>query len=206
MYFINNDGEEHSNSNRDYIVNVQRKPEATTQLAPGCAPATTRVMDFRGGVFKAFLVAGPADYEVHILRNGSLNTILSGVFLDKLKGPRSPDDNTPLAFMGNVRCDPPIEPHVPQNLSTLGNAAVRLSSLLQQHEVYSAGIDAAAHVYLYRAAETEPSLCCFLDYWRWQMNLWNSGERAEFDKTMSRAFASYQSVNVPHREIADKLQ
>lgn len=44
--------------------------------------AVTTVENFGGGVYKRFLVSGPTELNLRIWRNLSLNTLLSGVFLD----------------------------------------------------------------------------------------------------------------------------
>jgi hypothetical protein len=44
--------------------------------------AHTRANDFYGGVYKRFLVRGPAKLTVQVNRNYSFNTILPGVMLD----------------------------------------------------------------------------------------------------------------------------
>ena len=46
--------------------------------------AHARLRDFRGGVYKRFLVRGPQTLTVQISRNYSHNTILAGMFLDQL--------------------------------------------------------------------------------------------------------------------------
>ena len=44
--------------------------------------AETRVQDFFGGVYKRFFVQGPARLTVRIHKGDSINTVLSGVFVD----------------------------------------------------------------------------------------------------------------------------
>ncbi|MHB8995749.1 MAG: tetratricopeptide repeat protein [Armatimonadota bacterium] len=48
----------------------------------GVLQAMTTVENFGGGVYKRFLVSGPTELNIRIWRNLSLNTLLSGVFLD----------------------------------------------------------------------------------------------------------------------------
>jgi hypothetical protein len=54
------------------IAEFDRKPEL----------ALARASDFYGGVYKRFLVRGPAKLTVQVNRNYSFNTILAGVMLD----------------------------------------------------------------------------------------------------------------------------
>jgi len=46
--------------------------------------ASCRVHQFVGGVYKRFLITGPATYRIRISRDGSTNTTCSGLFLDRL--------------------------------------------------------------------------------------------------------------------------
>ncbi len=67
--------------NRYYTVSVT---DAENRLL-----VLTDVEHFGGGLYKRFAVTGPTRLEVHIWRNLSLNTLLSGVFLDVMPQPAS---------------------------------------------------------------------------------------------------------------------
>lgn len=82
LYFANDYN--YYEPNRAYTITVEDEGLA----------AVTEVRDFGGGVYKRFAVTGPASLRVHIWRNTSLNTLLSGVFLDPVP---SPDLNPPVA-------------------------------------------------------------------------------------------------------------
>jgi len=51
--------------------------------------ACCRLHDFAGGVYKRFIVTGPAAYRIRIARNSSHNTICSGIFVDRVVPGRS---------------------------------------------------------------------------------------------------------------------
>ena len=91
FYDFNKDGDgaDPNNRMRDYRLSLRSHPlnlaldnidefETWPELAKG------RIRDFRGGVYKRFLVRGPQAITIRVNRNYSFNTILSGVFLDKL--------------------------------------------------------------------------------------------------------------------------
>ena len=108
FYFFNKDGHDWDNRYRDYLVEwrkyialgsedpVQRRgltpPQPKGSLADLDAAlkepvlAHARVRDFWGGVYERFSVVGPATYLVRVSRNGSLNTICTGTFIDSLTG------------------------------------------------------------------------------------------------------------------------
>ena len=94
FYFMNKDGHTRNNRFRDYRLTVKRvikpfggaKPKGwEKQFERAPVLASTRVRDFWGGVYKVFLIRG-GEYTIQIHKNGSFNTTLSGVFVDKLSG------------------------------------------------------------------------------------------------------------------------
>ncbi len=109
VYDANKDGHGGDNRDRDYLATVKVTPMTTEQFlalgsplgTPGreqealfdAAPggATARIHDFWGGVWQRFyvdLTADGANYvTVRVARNGSFNTILCGVFLDRAEEP-----------------------------------------------------------------------------------------------------------------------
>ena len=90
LYDFNKDGQIASNRWRDYRISIRPRPSwlslannddfsSWPELAQG------RIHDFRGGVWKRFLVRGPQDLTVEVNRNYSFNTVLAGWFLDRLE-------------------------------------------------------------------------------------------------------------------------
>jgi len=71
FYFVNDHN--YYEPNREYTITLEAGDETL---------AITDVKDFAGGVYKRFAVRGPLQLTAHICRNVSMNTILSGVFLD----------------------------------------------------------------------------------------------------------------------------
>jgi len=84
FYFVNNDGHQSPYSKRNYFLELKSgKPTpALEDQAPALASA--RVADFYHGVYKQFLVMGPATFHLKIGRSYSECTKLQGVFLDKV--------------------------------------------------------------------------------------------------------------------------
>jgi hypothetical protein len=130
LYFLNYDGQEKNNRFRDYLVEV-RKPETD-----GEALAVSRVRDFHQGVYKQFLLAGPAAFQLNIRKNNSFNTMLSGVMFDQVAGPRSVWEGWPMFWIGNIPYRPPPFPDSVL-VEKPENAGVRLWRALED----SGGLD-----------------------------------------------------------------
>ena len=87
LYDFNKDGHQGKNRFRDYQVSIRAHDQKASlydiagfDREPELARA--RIHDFWGGVWKRFLVQGPAQLTVHVARNDSFNTILAGAMLD----------------------------------------------------------------------------------------------------------------------------
>jgi len=100
LYEIDPNGHDQNNRFRDYEISVRPHPgrAALDTHLPGRTVirsfydisefdqkpelAHARAHDFYGGVYKRFLVRGPAKLTIQVNRNNSFNTILAGVMLD----------------------------------------------------------------------------------------------------------------------------
>jgi hypothetical protein len=137
LYFFNKDGEHGNNRLRDYLITLKAgrftaaslygdwmkpKEEAIYEELPTLAIA--RVRDFRGGVYKRFLVSGPAWYGIKISRNHSFCTICSGLMMDlMLERPapyywRSPDGSATIGGLLNAMDDFSHNGHREEYLNT----------------------------------------------------------------------------------------
>jgi hypothetical protein len=72
LYFVNDHN--YYEPQRSYMISITD--------GAGELQAIASVENFGGGVYKRFVVCGPGELNVRIWRNLSLNTLLSGVFLD----------------------------------------------------------------------------------------------------------------------------
>jgi hypothetical protein len=95
LYDMNKDGHEGANRFRDYQLSIRpHNPTAPLQGIDGFEQerelAHARIHDFWGGVWKRFLVRGPAELTIRLARNGSLNAILAAVMLDPLEETPAP--------------------------------------------------------------------------------------------------------------------
>ena len=107
LYFFNKDGHDGANRIRDYLIDV--KQGSDDLVAAGQTPtlARARVHDFWGGVYKSFLLQGPGDYLFAVRKNNTFNTVLQGVFIDKLDGPPTGNEARRDVWLGQVRYEAP---------------------------------------------------------------------------------------------------
>jgi hypothetical protein len=185
LYFFNKDGHARENRFRDYMLTLRPwlNKESDRLAAPIMAQA--RVRDFWGGAHKSFVVTGPAEYAVSVAKNGSFNTILSSIMLDKLQGPRIPDEDDALPYMCGVRYDPPEFDTWQPRLET---AWTRWSEGRPQ--------DAnAGGVLLYRAAAAKDAPPDLLANWRWTLRLWTEEDRKSWAAVVRFGRETFARIN-----------
>ncbi len=95
LYDFNKDGHMGYNRWRDYRLSVRQRPpglplESIQGFEQWPEAAAERLIDFRGGVWKRFLVRGPRALAIQVNRNFSRNTVVAGLFLDRLDERPSP--------------------------------------------------------------------------------------------------------------------
>ena len=119
LYFFNSNGRIGENVERDYIIEIyeSKSSEDIRDCMKKTPLCTARVADFAsGGVYKSFalhggggtqtLMNGGACFRVRLVRYGSLNVILNGIFLDRLFEPqdvREMPEEERIAEQGNYR-------------------------------------------------------------------------------------------------------
>ncbi len=173
---------------RDYEIQFLHPEESRELTLKGAPLAHARVSDFRGGVYKMFLVAGPAKYAVRIARNRSSITALQGLFIDHFdlfpeQGPLPGFDTVPY---GPIREEIPVLEQDP-DIKAADALWVKLGDLRKPGV---AEIAWPFHVWTYRAAVGAKARVTLLTNWRWSMGVWDE-DRDAFDKAMAAAFKAY---------------
>ena len=216
VYDFNKDGHDGDNRFRDYLVDVL--PYRTDQkVVQAEAPlAHARLLNFWNGVYESFLVRGPAKYVVRVARNGSRNTILPGVFIDRVGIPNSRFDAK--AWMGGVSYAPPDpdaplppDPHLLDKLLAGGNPASLTggTSPTSQNQKTTAAaralwdaLDAAqassaalpyqlpGRWMAYYAAVAAGAPDALQAAWRWTLHVWTASDRREFNDITHQAHES----------------
>ncbi len=201
LYFDNNDeqsntgGVDFDNKYRDYdlqLLSWQDDRDAVQRSQP---QARARVVDFRGGVYKKFVVVGPARYVFRVGRNHSFGTKIQGVFIDRLAGD-APAKRTPLPGFENIdysqhRDAATILDGNPK--SDIYSAADALWTALDKayDKPGVAALQYPLRIVAYRAAVAAKLPDNLLATWRWQMGIWTKEDRDAFDKAMAGAFKVY---------------
>jgi hypothetical protein len=200
LYFQNYDAQEGSdNKLRDYDIQVLHPEESQALTLKGAPLARARVTDFWGGVYKQFMVSGPAKYVVRIGRNRSCATKLQGLFLDRAIIDPS-IAKKPLPGFDNVQYSAP-EP--PDDLDTDNNPGLAAAADLWDELVETVDkrgaitLEQPLGIWAYRAAVAGKAPVPLLSSWRWQLCIWTQEDRDAFDKAMADAYKSYSAGKNP---------
>jgi hypothetical protein len=191
LYFVNDDRKSGRTRFRDYVVELRPTGGGAAASWDGPPLAKTRVQEFYGGAYKTFLAVGPAEYVVRIARNGSFNTICSGIFIDGWPTTESPPGLT-YPYMGDVKYGPPIGTEArPPALPRPGVVIVRPHPPRDRY----ANMDRSQQVTDYRAVlaiDPASPLCALL---RWDLHLWSLDDRRQFSTKMLQAWSRIQQLN-----------
>ena len=213
LYFMNKDGHDGLNRVRDYRVELKAEPadmpqdkwiSAAEAANPDAMPTLTaaRVHDFWYGVYERFLVRGPAVYMVKVGKNGSFNTILQSVMLDKVSGPPTEWEKRRSVWYGKDAYQPPISFQVTKLSARLAAAQSLWDTLDQSTD--QQGIEALSprfRLLAYRALladpkeVADPNAQTLAANWRWQLCLWDSADRTVFQQAMTANWQSLAAVN-----------
>jgi hypothetical protein len=197
LYFFNSNGRIGNNVERDYIIEVyeSRQGENYADCMKKKPLCTARVADFAsGGVYKSFVLHGGkqemwnggACFRVRLVRYGSLNVILNGIFLDRLfeeQDLREIPEEERIPEQGNYRA--------PRwyncGLDELDGAAGSFSSWYFSAADTAYGISAMTQLRLafYRyVRDNLPTNRTLAERLRWDAAIWTEADRAEFDAAM----------------------
>ncbi|HSI34571.1 MAG TPA: hypothetical protein VK986_13355 [Tepidisphaeraceae bacterium] len=210
LYFINFDGTSTHNRRRDFLVELKENVGPIADAANFAAPlARTRVVGFYNGVYKQFVVAGPAKYYVKINRNYSMCTKLSGVFFDRVAGAAPPNEPGGVPIMGEHQVKPPA---LPPDLAAAPNVALRTAAEL------TAALDGAwaspaaislqrpGRMAAIRLAASEGGAPNVVTNWRFALPLMLAEDRPDFARTVAAAADHFLIMNPHVAETALKAQ
>jgi hypothetical protein len=211
LYFINKDGHGMTASRyRDYVIELKPYTDFLKDAESMPTLARVRVHDFWGGMYQQFIVAGPGKFYLKITKNESPNTIVSGVFIDQLSGPKSPYDYGFLGYMGDISYAPPDadvpDPHLLEKL-LVGTAPGHTNSETTKQRIDENLIAASKQLWstldpsqfsrstvplqwpycllAYRAAVACGASEELLGNWHWNLHLWDQSDRDEFQHKMN---------------------
>lgn len=213
LYFFNSNGRIGNNVERDYIIEVYGSTQGENyadclKKKPLC---TARVADFAsGGVYKSFVLHGGkremwnggACFRVRLVRYGSLNVILNGIFLDRLFDPqdlRDLPEEERVAEQGNYRAPRWYD----CGLDELDGVAGSFSAWYLSAADTSYGIIAMAQLRLafYRyVRDNLPTNRNLAERLRWDSAIWTDADRAEFDAAMQEYWAEILKEHPERRE------
>ncbi len=193
LYFFNSNGRNGNNVERDYIIEIyessqSEKMEDWKTRGPLC---TARVSDFAsGGVYKTFLLRNSPEpnrcFHVRLVRYGSLNAILNGIFFDRLfeaQDVRKIPESERIAEQGTYRAPRWYD----CGCEELEGAAGLFLDRYFDAGGSSRGVGTMPQLRLafYRYVRTRlPSNRNLAERLRWDAAVWTDADRAEFDAAM----------------------
>jgi len=200
LYETNKDGHNWDNRNRDYVVDIlpYRAKIEDAMLLPPLAHA--RIHDFWNGYYTSFVTRGPAQYYIHVAKNNSLNTLVAGVFIDKMAGPTTRFDKLPMAFMSVVHFDPPPAIMAPSDTAPV-KAAQKVWTAMDDAIAFSSDYSfwTPYRVLAYRSALDSGVSSDSVKNWQWNLNLWTEDDRLWFDRNMQLAHT--MQTKYPHMMV-----
>ncbi len=179
LYCFNPNGHNQGQSHRDYLIQVKshRLTLADAERDPDLARA--RSQNFAGGgVYQRFVVRGPTTLLFRVNRNHSFNTILNGVFVDRLAPPTAPAASPSDPLLGASQA----------LWSALDNAYDRRDATLLQ-EPY--------RLLAYRSAMQAGAPKSLLQAWHSVLHLWTPQDRQAFAQAMAQAWQTHLATTYP---------
>jgi len=196
LYFFNKDGHSGVNRLREHLVELCGNSPKPPGVEPGRVLAHSRVEGFLGGVYKQFVVRGPATYRVKVAKNYSFNAICSAFLIDRLAGPPTQVDGMTLAWMGDIRYDPPPI-NRPAGVPLHPSEALWVQLDESRSQPGTSPLQRTGRVLAYRGLMSAGVGQTSLPRWRWELCLWDAQQRQEFWRTMQRGWTRMQEFN-PH--------
>ncbi len=199
LYNTNKDGHDGDNANRDYLVDLlpYRTKIDDAQALPPLAHA--RIHDFWNGFYTSFIIRGPSKYYVRVGKNGSKNTLVAGVLIDKMIGPVSPFDRLPIPFMGIIYYDPPNleakhQPASANNPSMLAARSLWAALGAAQTSIGDANVITPYRTFALRTAQASGGSDPLLKNWRWNLNVWVGDDHETFLHFMHAAYGTLRDT------------
>lgn len=191
FYFHNKDGASGPERWRDYVLEIKRPVgERSAQGWKSKDPerdevplAATRVTDYRGGVYKTFLVVWPSEQPLYALlrANWSFNTELCAVMIDRLDGDSSGRRGRPGGRL------PFVDGETPDFLKPFIEEAKDPAAELRE-TAFAALFRVGGETRFYRAlraacqARGRGRMEALPPQWRADFKCWLPEDRAEFDR------------------------
>ena len=215
LYFFNKDGHSGADRQRDWRVEIfplrsrfapaLKVPLLAARAMPQTRPALrwaaaamraaplaqARAVDDWGPVYTRFVIAGPGQYMVRVVRGSSVNTEICGIFIDRAAAPRTPFDSKAMTGFGGVDyCAPPISTGPSGSSGSPVTPAIVSLWHVAKRSFGTSGVNIRQYarfmVYRYAVAHHAPS--ALLARWRWQLDIWTPADRLLFDKMMNKGF------------------
>ena len=212
LYFFNKDNDTWLNKYRDYLILVKSFSPDKKDVLKSPTLALARVRRFWGGVWVRFVLRA-GRYEILVLRNNSLNTILPMIALDKVSGPDTPYEKMRSPWLRFVRYGRPNVLGDPAGDTTnpgLLNLTMDAWNLLDRSaDRDGSDVQRTCRLLCYRLAaaalgssRNSDSLTTLVRSWRWELLLWDDEERSRFEVAMQEGWDKLVAANPGLRKPA----
>jgi hypothetical protein len=187
LYFINYDGQKGNNRRRDYLLELKAKGAKREEMDFAPALARARMAQFFHGVYKHFVVSGPAEYSIKVGHNYSYVTKLSAVFLDRLVGPVPPHEPQGVPIMGDAQVKPPAMEGQAKNAAVRAAGEVwgKLDEGWGREDAVP--LQRAYRMLALRLAAEQGGEAALLANWRFALPLMTAADHEEFARQIAIA-------------------
>ena len=224
FYIFNKDGHTRNNRYRDYLLEVRRYDSALpkpavfnntaaarlgfskrvrsddlTNAIPSAVLARARVHNFWGGVYKTFAVQGPGVFYTRIARQGSHNTIVSAVMLERMDEDYEHIIRPTLVSAyypdGVVYAPPDVRGITAQSHPALAGT-LRVWNEARDVCGWQGGAEAYAPMrgLALRAALARKAPDALIGHWRWETAQWTGEEHRQFEEMMTERWYQRQEI------------
>ena len=206
LYFFNSNGRIGDNVERDYIIEIYRsfQGESLADCVLKKPLCTARVADFAsGGVYKSFVLRGGSCYRVRLVRYGSLNVILNGIFLDHLfeaQDVREIPEEERIAEQGRYRAPRWYDCGLDE-LDETGREFFERYFAAADTELGTAAMPVLRLAFYRYVRENLPENDNLAERLRWDAALWTDADRTEFDAAMKEY---WEEILKEHPERASR--
>jgi hypothetical protein len=189
LYFVNYDAHGSINRRRDFLVEVKAHAASPEVMEFAPALASARVVQFYHGVYKQFVLGGPAQYHVKVGRNYSVATKLSGIFLDRLEGPVPAHEPSGVPIMEEAQVKPPALPDGAAVPNVAVRAAAEITATLDKSwsNADALALQRPYRMLALRLAGEQGGDAALLANWRFPLPLMTLADHQDFVKTVGVA-------------------
>lgn len=195
VYFINKDGHGGDERFRDYVLEIKHYNPSLEYAETSPTLARTRVRDYWGGVYKCFLLCGPARYYLKVAKNNSMNTEVCAVMLDGVSVPSFISQSYETPYYGGVNLVHPVLTYMAHDDRT--KAALNLWESLDKMDKSAnySSVSYEGRLLAFRILTQDESNAEALTPMRSTLNIWFPSDRENFKSLVKQCYQGFMKNN-----------